>query len=209
LEFLGISWNFLEFLGGKMRTMLKWLTMGLLTIGLFGLNLASAQKLTAENWKTSPKIKAIQVIQSEVNNLEFKNVDTQDLGGCNGLTEARVLNSDAQNNPRAYYLETYTKDVYYGLDYIYDQAGKLRYAEIQGAAGANDTINWTFYFDDTNQVLWKEVKQQGAYQWIDPLEKMPFNALETFANIPKCATKGVALGDGTPLVEPVAPPETP
>ncbi len=192
-----------------MRTTTKCLTIGLLTIGLFCLNLANAQKLTAENWQASPKIKAIKAIQSEVNRLEFDNVDTQDLGGCDGLSEARVLNSDAQNNPRAYYLETYTKDVYYGLDYIYDQAGKLRYAEIQGAAGANNTINWTFYFDDNNQVLWKEVKQQGTYTWIDPLEKLPVNPLETFANIPKCATKGIALGDGTPLVEPIAPPETP
>ncbi len=187
-----------------MRTTLKWIT-----VGLFCLNLANAQKLTAENWQASPKIKAINAIQSEVNRLEFDNVDTQDLGGCDGLSEARVLNSDAQNNPRAYYLETYTKDVYYGLDYIYDQAGKLRYAEIQGAAGANNTINWTFYFDDNNQVLWKEVKQQGTYTWIDPLEKMPFNALKSFATISNCATRGIALGDGTPLVEPIAPPETP
>lgn len=187
-----------------MRITLKWLIMG-----LFSLNLANAQKLTAENWQASPKIKAIKVIQSEVDRLEFDNVDTQNLGGCNGLSEARVLNSDAQNNPRAYYQEIYTKDVYYGLDYIYDRDGKLRYAEIQGMVGANNIINWTFYFDENNQVLWKNVKQQGTYTWIDPLKKMPFNALETFATIPKCATKGIPLGDGSPLIEPIAPPETP
>ncbi len=182
-----------------MRINPKWITVVL----FFGL--ASAQQLTAQNWQTSPKIKEIKVIQTEIDAMEFANIDTKDLTNCTGETEARVLNYDAKKTPRAYYLETHKSDVSYSFDYTYDKAGKLRYAEIEGTAGLGNTANWTFYFDGQNQVLWKDFKQKGSFKWIDPMTTMPFDAVKTFLTLPKCSTRVINLGDGTAAPEPQGP----
>ena len=126
---------------------------------------ASAEPITAANWRKHPAIVEIRAIYQETRQAEVagrlrKEQRTSD---CEDIQ--RVLYLNAGGSIRSYHYRGSSSDSWVKIAYYYDRDGALRFAFVQAGAFNGTSIEFRVYFSKAGERLWQERRDLKGPGW--------------------------------------------
>jgi hypothetical protein len=127
---------------------------------------ASAEPITAANWRKHPAIVEIRAIYQETRQAEVAGrlrKEQRTLGDCQHTERALYLN--AGGSIRSYHVGGGSEDSAVQIAYYYDRDGALRFAFMQAGAANGTSIEYRVYLSKAGERLWQEQRDLKGPGW--------------------------------------------